>query len=235
MRRVTYVRTSVLVRTIRTVRTIRIAGSAEAASLQSYFSLGPVITCNSTESARIFTRSELFIVDVMSEDHLPSSNVATQGGLAPVVSDHYNKMENGGLQERDRSRILHMRNFNNWIKSMLIREYINKRREDKADDSPFHVLDLGAGKGGDLLKWIKGSISYLVCADIAGTSVQHAKQRYKELCERHSRQREPSRMFKAEFITADCTKLRKLGPGTLHAAKCCRVSRARRLLHWHHS
>lgn len=85
-------------------------------------------------------------------------------GLAPIVQSHYNSIGNGGLQERQRSRILHMRNFNNWIKSMLIREYIAKRKEDMPEDAPFRVLDLGAGKGGDLQKWKKGNISYLVCA-----------------------------------------------------------------------
>uniref|UniRef100_A0A0K8RDU5 mRNA cap guanine-N(7) methyltransferase n=1 Tax=Ixodes ricinus TaxID=34613 RepID=A0A0K8RDU5_IXORI len=144
----------------------------------------------------------------MSLDQVGSTDVQEEGGLAPVVQKHYNSLENGGLQERDRSRILHMRNFNNWIKSMLIREYINKRRSDKVDDAPFNVLDLGAGKGGDLLKWKKGNISYLVCADIAGTSLEHAEQRYRELSDRQRRQREPGSMFDAEFIEADCTKVR---------------------------
>ncbi|XP_077542070.1 mRNA cap guanine-N(7) methyltransferase-like [Haemaphysalis longicornis] len=129
-------------------------------------------------------------------------------GLASIVQSHYNSIGNGGLQERQRSRILHMRNFNNWIKSMLIREYIAKRKEDMPEDSPFRVLDLGAGKGGDLQKWKKGNISYLVCADIAGTSLKHAEERYRELRERHRRQREPGHIFQAEFIEADCTRVR---------------------------
>ncbi|KAH9374752.1 hypothetical protein HPB48_012906 [Haemaphysalis longicornis] len=132
-------------------------------------------------------------------------------GLAPVVQSHYNNLGNGGLQERDRSRILYMRNFNNWIKSMLIREYIAKRKEDKPEDAPFRVLDLGAGKGGDLLKWKKGGISYLICADIAGTSLKHAEDRYRELKERHQRQREPGHIFQAEFIEADCTRVQLKG------------------------
>ncbi|KAH7951770.1 hypothetical protein HPB52_012844 [Rhipicephalus sanguineus] len=144
----------------------------------------------------------------MSEENLSTSDTNSVEGLAPVVQNHYNSLGNNGLQERERSRILHMRNFNNWTKSMLIREYIAKRKEDKPEDSPFHVLDLGAGKGGDLLKWKKGDISYLICADIAGTSLQHAEERFRELKERHRRQREPGRIFQAEFIEADCTRVR---------------------------
>lgn len=48
-----------------------------------------------------------------------------------------------------------MRNFNNWVKSVLIRTYIQPQ---------ITVLDLCCGKGGDLLKWKEGGIGYLVCA-----------------------------------------------------------------------
>jgi mRNA (guanine-N7-)-methyltransferase len=48
-----------------------------------------------------------------------------------------------------------MRNFNNWVKSILIRSYL----PDGAT-----VLDLCCGKGGDMLKWKEGGIHYLICA-----------------------------------------------------------------------
>lgn len=40
-----------------------------------------------------------------------------------LVADHYNMLEEKGLSYRNQSRIIYMRNFNNWIKSMLIRKY----------------------------------------------------------------------------------------------------------------
>ena len=43
--------------------------------------------------------------------------------LGTVVADHYNKLEEKGLGQRSKSRIFYMRNFNNWIKSMLISKY----------------------------------------------------------------------------------------------------------------
>lgn len=49
-----------------------------------------------------------------------------------------------------------MRNFNNWVKSVLIRKHLDKV------GARAHVLDLCCGKGGDLLKWKEGGISYLV-------------------------------------------------------------------------
>ena len=48
-----------------------------------------------------------------------------------------------------------MRNFNNWVKSVLIRSFLLGGAT---------VLDLCCGKGGDLLKWKEGGIDYLVCA-----------------------------------------------------------------------
>ncbi|PRD26581.1 UNVERIFIED_CONTAM: rnmt [Trichonephila clavipes] len=125
--------------------------------------------------------------------------------LAPIVAQHYNKIEEKGLEERKQSRIFYMRNFNNWIKSMLIKEFCEKLKDVEGKK---HVLDIGSGKGGDLLKWKKGGIDYLVCADIAALSVEQCQQRYVEMKERHRRQRERGRCFEAEFITADCTKER---------------------------
>ena len=70
------------------------------------------------------------------------------------MATHYNEIKEVGLQERDRSRIVHMRNFNNWVKSFLISTYVRQTRK-KRDNPRISVLDIGCGKGGDLLKWQK--------------------------------------------------------------------------------
>ncbi|KAH0617836.1 hypothetical protein JD844_016468 [Phrynosoma platyrhinos] len=77
-----------------------------------------------------------------------------------AVAAHYNKLEEVGLEQRSMSRIFHLRNFNNWIKSVLIGEFLDRVRRRKQNIT---VLDLGCGKGGDLLKWRKGRINRLVC------------------------------------------------------------------------
>ena len=41
-------------------------------------------------------------------------------GHGSVVATHYNTLEERGLAERCKSRIFYLRNFNNWIKSMMI-------------------------------------------------------------------------------------------------------------------
>ncbi|KAL0113240.1 hypothetical protein PUN28_012412 [Cardiocondyla obscurior] len=102
-----------------------------------------------------------------------------------------------------------MRNFNNWIKSMLINEYIVKIRQGKSFGASLRVLDMCCGKGGDLFKWKKANISHLICADIAEVSLEQCQQRYNEIVNRTgSKDRGFAPIFSAEFITADCTKVR---------------------------
>lgn len=48
-----------------------------------------------------------------------------------------------------------MKNFNNWVKSVLIKSYCSPG---------YYVLDICGGKGGDLPKWSKGNIGNLVLA-----------------------------------------------------------------------
>ncbi|XP_005107770.1 mRNA cap guanine-N7 methyltransferase [Aplysia californica] len=124
------------------------------------------------------------------------------GDHAQAVAEHYNQLQETGLAQRTRSRIFYLRNFNNWVKSVLIADTLDKIREQDRHKH-ISVLDLASGKGGDLLKWKKGRISSLVCADIAATSVQQSEERY-----RQNSQREKYKLFDAEFIVADCTKER---------------------------
>ncbi|XP_062342519.1 mRNA cap guanine-N7 methyltransferase [Osmerus eperlanus] len=116
------------------------------------------------------------------------------------VASHYNALKETGLGARSQSRIFFMRNFNNWLKSVLIGEIMDKVRPNRRQVS---VLDLGCGKGGDLLKWRKGHINHLVCADIAEVSVDQCRSRYDDMKKRGNPH---DRIFSAEFIAADCTK-----------------------------
>ena len=86
--------------------------------------------------------------------------MAESQGIGSSVASHYNNLEEKGKESRKDSRIFHMRNFNNFIKSILIQEFCDKikqnkprHREDYSRSDRFNVLDIGCGKGGDLLKW----------------------------------------------------------------------------------
>jgi len=133
---------------------------------------------------------------IKNNDDSTSSNT----GNASLVALHYNSLKNTTKVERLNSKIYYMRNFNNWIKSSLIRKYVDFVRRHFGNDQ-ITALDLGAGKGGDLLKWEKGRISKLVCTDLAVTSVQQCEERYNKL-----KSRSRGRIFDAEFITCDSTK-----------------------------
>ena len=66
-----------------------------------------------------------------------------EGGLGGVVAKHYDNLPEKGKEQRKDSRIFHMRNFNNWIKSTLINEYMEKIKYSQADDYRCKVLDIG--------------------------------------------------------------------------------------------
>ncbi|KAK9727997.1 mRNA cap guanine-N7 methyltransferase [Basidiobolus ranarum] len=103
-----------------------------------------------------------------------------------LVAEHYNARPEVGVQKRKESSIFRMKSFNNWVKSVLIGQYA--KRGDR-------VLDMGCGKGGDLLKWSKAKISDLVGADLASVSIQQAEQRYQTM---------RGAKFTAKFFAIDC-------------------------------
>ncbi|CAF1027305.1 unnamed protein product [Brachionus calyciflorus] len=95
--------------------------------------------------------------------------------LSTKVAEHYNKKDVTDLAARSKSRIYYLRNFNNWIKSVLINEYLARRRLINKDN--LSVLDLGCGRGGDVLKWQKGKVNRVTFADIAENSLEECKSR----------------------------------------------------------
>lgn len=122
------------------------------------------------------------------------SNLNENGGN--LVAEHYNSKNKIDLNTRAESRIFYMRNFNNWIKSVLINEYVKKIKSE-AKSSGLTILDLGCGRGGDMRKWIKANcVSRVVFADLADKSLDECKSRYHEMRPR----------FKADFVHLDATR-----------------------------
>lgn len=108
-----------------------------------------------------------------------------QGDVA-IVANHYNARPDVGREKRKESSIFHLKAFNNWTKSVLIGKYAGRDAR---------VLDIGCGKGGDLLKWHKARCREYVGVDIAEVSVSQAEGRYRSM-------RDPK--FKASFHALDC-------------------------------
>lgn len=113
-----------------------------------------------------------------------------------LVQEHYNQKNPTDLDTRSKSPIFYMRNFNNWIKSVLIAEYIAEISQ-QTSNSYISVLDLGAGRGGDILKWKKARVSRVTFLDLAEKSLDECKNRY------NNPQRCP---FDAQFIHSDATR-----------------------------
>jgi mRNA (guanine-N7-)-methyltransferase len=77
-----------------------------------------------------------------------------------------------GIDQRRVSRIIGLRNFNNWIKSVLITRFAHPAlasstiTDGGAGRRRGKVLELGCGKGGDLNKWSKARIKEYVAFGI---------------------------------------------------------------------
>lgn len=90
-----------------------------------------------------------------------------------------------------------MRNFNNWVKSVLLKTFQDRLQSEGQRDG-INALDLGCGKGGDLLKWRKGNVRKLICTDIASTSIEQCRNRYELSCKQAK-----EKIYRAEFLVAD--------------------------------
>ena len=94
-----------------------------------------------------------------------------------VVSRSYDGIARaqGGVSVKDRqnSLIIHLRQFNNWIKSVLI---------DRFCPSPnATVFDCACGKGGDIPKWKLKEPNEFVFGDISIDSLQYAYIKYQSV------------------------------------------------------
>jgi len=108
-------------------------------------------------------------------DQIPLENaqkivILTEGALT-----HYETKRDMGIEGRSAGRLLFLRSFNNWAKSMLIRTYCPKNAS---------VLDLCCGKGGDLHKWKLSNCGHYVGMDISEHAINHAVERFKKYDQR---------------------------------------------------
>ncbi|KAG6866085.1 hypothetical protein C0991_008837 [Blastosporella zonata] len=131
-------------------------------------------------------------------------------GDVGVVVEHYNSRPDVGVVQRLDSPIIGLKNFNNWVKSVLITRFAHpvlaasksrsmngngNFRGGPRNTGSGKVLDMGCGKGGDMTKWTKARVKELVGVDIASVSVDQARSRWESL-------RGPR--FSASFAALDC-------------------------------
>lgn len=165
---------------------------------------------NAEEPEKFDTAPDSNQADAFRSENADAKTPEEADNHTKVVATHYNKMQEKGLNERSKSSIIYLRNFNNWIKSTLINEYMTKVKATVKLGDPVRVLDMCCGKGGDLTKWEKAGITHIICTDIAEISVQQCEERYRNLLERSERQNNKfGKLFTAEFFACDST-LRRL-------------------------
>lgn len=95
--------------------------------------------------------------------------------VAPTAAQsHYNQQVEVTRTQRQQSSILHLKNFNNWVKRFMLAAFIK--------DHASVVLDLSCGRGGDIQKYCaRGSRArYIVASDIAEQSLYKYVDRYEE-------------------------------------------------------
>ncbi|KAF3936760.1 hypothetical protein ABW19_dt0202502 [Dactylella cylindrospora] len=139
-----------------------------------------------------------------------ATNQAASRGVDDVVRSHYNAVPERGKEWRKTdSKIRGLRSFNNWVKSTLIQKFAaNDDSQSGGRYEGLKVLDIGCGKGGDLLKWKSApqAVDLYVGVDSADVSIRQAKERFAKMKEedrRRNRGRPSNDRFHAEFYILD--------------------------------
>lgn len=103
-----------------------------------------------------------------------SANAGRDTDVAMAVASAYDNLTDRGREGRQQSNILHLKNFNNWVKATLVRTF--------APQPCTRVLDLACGKLGDLQKWRKAGVKKYCGVDISRQAVEDAATRFNDSC-----------------------------------------------------
>ena len=114
------------------------------------------------------------IITEKREEKTEKINQTTKEELIDPTTYYKNFIRDPGIEGRKASRVLFVRHFNNWIKAVLINKYTHLLGYDLS------VLDLGCGRGGDLIKFFQTKVKLYVGADISEESLKNAMERLKK-------------------------------------------------------
>lgn len=110
------------------------------------------------------------------------------------VQNHYNNLKTVSQAQRKLSKILNIRNMNNFIKSVLIRKYGKHGQR---------ILDLGCGRGGDMKKHFANKPSCFYGVDIAEYSILEAEERYNKYKKSEHKNEDSKQEMDVKFIALD--------------------------------
>jgi len=108
------------------------------------------------------------------------------------------------LEERSKSLDSNIRNFNNYVKHVLYQTIVNHYR-NVSGINDLSLLDLGAGRGGDIKKYIKNDITKVHAIDYDKVNIKNFQKRYMEL------DHQSMNNLKLELYVGDFTKLMNNG------------------------
>lgn len=159
-------------------------------------------------------------------NYIDTANLVWRSIVNPVLIADFNELSKGGKSYETkmnsmRGKISHaliisatkenayyqlktnlakpMRQFHNWIKSIVIYTFCHKEYENEVPQS---ILDIACGRGGDLLKFYYAKCAYYVGVDVDReglvSAVDGAESRYRQMRETHPNFPE------ATFLQADC-------------------------------
>jgi mRNA (guanine-N7-)-methyltransferase len=123
------------------------------------------------------------------------------------VASAYDGLEDRGREGRRASGLLHLKNFNNWVKATLI-QAVTAPRHPAA-----RVLDLACGKMGDLQKWRAAGVSRYCGVDISRQAVEDAAARFNEACGGGGGGGVAAKVVRADLGAVDLAGAGVLAPG----------------------
>jgi len=95
-----------------------------------------------------------------------------------TVQQHYDNRKLESKSDREQSQSLYVRNFNNWIKMVILSEACKKC--NGRNDNRLAVIDLACGQGGDLSKYEHLPVWDYIGIDISPVLIERAQERYKD-------------------------------------------------------
>ncbi|KAI5857714.1 mRNA capping enzyme-domain-containing protein [Tricharina praecox] len=162
-------------------------------------------------SSRLTEKEKELLRQTVEKREAEQSKPALPERVEEVVRSHYNDKKELGKEWRQSSKIKGLRSFNNWVKSTLIQKFsprddFDPRRPSYNPNDHLVVLDMGCGKGGDLLKWKSApqEVGFYLGVDSADVSIAHARDRYNSMLSDQRRGRRGHPVFFAEFHALDC-------------------------------
>ena len=135
----------------------------------------------------------------VTQEMLTGTVQMNRDNLLDINNDiYYNRSKN---DRRAESQTFNLRRFHNELKESLIKYAASKQENTK-------LLDLAVGKAGDLHKWLKSGVKYVLGIDVAEDNIHNphdgACKRYIDLFT-NKKIRKQNAMF-AMFVTGDTSK-----------------------------